>query len=89
MNFISKNELKIDKALFNFINDEVLPGTNIKQDDFWDRFAKVVHELAPINKKLIEKREKSSKKSREGSRRLCRVLGRLWPRSEGRSVRRF
>ena len=43
MNFISKNELKIDKALFNFINEEVLPGTNIKQDDFWNKFAKVVH----------------------------------------------
>jgi malate synthase len=52
MNFISKNELKINQTLFNFINEEVLPGTNIKQDDFWNRFAKVVHELAPINKKL-------------------------------------
>ncbi len=61
MNFISKNELKIDKTLFNFINEEVLPGTNIKQDDFWNKFAKVVHELAPINKKLIEKREKIQK----------------------------
>ncbi len=61
MNFISKNELKINQTLFNFINEEVLPGTNIKQDDFWNRFAKVVHELAPINKKLIEKREKIQK----------------------------
>ena len=55
MKFISKNELKINQTLFNFINEEVLPDTNIKQDDFWNRFAKVVHELAPINKKLIEK----------------------------------
>ncbi len=61
MNFISKNELKINQTLFNFINEEVLPGTDIKQDDFWKRFAKVVHELAPINKKLIEKREKIQK----------------------------
>ena len=61
MKFISKNELKINQTLFNFINEEVLPGTDIKQDDFWKRFAKVVHELAPINKKLIEKREKIQK----------------------------
>ena len=61
MKFISKNELKINQTLFNFINEEVLPGTNIKQDDFWNKFAKVVHELAPINKKLIEKREKIQK----------------------------
>ena len=54
MKLISKNELKINQTLFNFINEEVLPGTDIKQDNFWKRFAKVVHELAPINKKLIQ-----------------------------------
>jgi malate synthase len=61
MKFISKNELKINQTLFNFINEEVLPGTDIVQDDFWSKFANVVHELAPINKKLIEKREKIQK----------------------------
>ena len=61
MKFINKNELKINQTLFNFINKEVLPGTDIKQEDFWKRFAKVVHQLAPINKKLIEKREKIQK----------------------------
>ena len=67
MKFINKNELKINQTLFNFINEEVLPGTNIKQDDFWNRFAKVVHELAPINKKLIEKREKYKNKLTTGT----------------------
>ncbi len=62
MKFISQNDLKINQTLFDFINKEVLPGTDIKQDNFWDKFAKVVHELAPINKKLIEKREKIQKK---------------------------
>ena len=61
MKLINRNELKINQTLFNFINEEVLPGTDIKQDDFWSRFSKVVHELAPINKKLIEKREKIQK----------------------------
>ena len=61
MKLISKNEIKINQTLFNFINEEVLPGTNLKQDDFWSKFANVVHELAPINKKLIEKREKIQK----------------------------
>ena len=61
MKLISKNELKINQTLFNFINDEVLPGTDIVQDDFWSKFANVVHELAPINKKLIQKREKIQK----------------------------
>ena len=62
MKLISQNDLKINQTLFDFINKEVLPGTDIKQDNFWDKFAKVVHELAPINKKIIEKREKIQKK---------------------------
>ena len=57
MSIIVKNSLKINSSLFNFINNEVIPGTNIKSDDFWNNFSKVVHELAPINKNLLNKRE--------------------------------
>jgi len=57
MSVIDKNGLKISSALFKFINEEIIPGTDIKSDDFWDKFEKVVHELAPINKNLIKKRE--------------------------------
>jgi len=57
MNAINKNNLKINKALFDFINNEAIPGTDIDQEDFWSNFEKVVHELAPINKALIQKRE--------------------------------
>ena len=61
MNTIDKNGLKIDSILFEFINNEVIPGTNINIEDFWNNFEKVVHELAPINKSLIEEREKIQK----------------------------
>ena len=62
MNTIEKNGLKISSNLFEFINKEAIPGTNIKIDDFWSKFSKVVHELAPINKSLIDKRESIQKK---------------------------
>ena len=62
MRVIDKNGLKIDAALFEFINNEVLPGTSIKSDDFWNKFEKVIHELSPINKSLIEKRQTIQKK---------------------------
>jgi len=62
MSIIEKNGLKINLTLFDFINKEVLPGTNIIMDDFWTKFEKAVHELAPINKKLIEKRENIQEK---------------------------
>ena len=62
MSIISKNNLKINTSLFNFINEEVIPGTDIQSDEFWAKFDKVVHELAPINKNLLRKREEIQKK---------------------------
>ena len=62
MNIINKNGLKINSTLFEFINNEVMPGTHIKSDIFWSQFEKVVHELAPINKSLLIKREEIQKK---------------------------
>ena len=57
MSFIEKNGLKISSVLFDFVNKEVIPGTDIQPDKFWDGFEKTVHELSPINKRLIKKRE--------------------------------
>ena len=62
MSLTEKNGLKISSKLFDFINNEVIPGTNIKTDEFWESFASNVNELAPINKSLIEKREDIQKK---------------------------
>ena len=57
MKIIDKNELKISSSLFEFINNEAIPGTKIESEDFWAKFSKFVHELAAINKDLINKRE--------------------------------
>ena len=57
-----KNGLKISTDLYNFINNEAIPGTDIKPDNFWKSFEEAVNELAPLNKKLIQKREDIQKK---------------------------
>jgi len=54
---ITKNNLKINSSLFDFINQEAIPGTGIEQNNFWSMFNKAVHELAPLNRLLLEKRE--------------------------------
>ena len=59
---IDKNGLKVSSTLLNFINNEVIPNTNINIDNFWSKFSDVVHELSPVNKALIEKRETIQKK---------------------------
>ena len=62
MKIVDKNGLKVSSILFEFINNEVIPGTKIDADEFWDSFAKAVADLAPINKDLIKKREGLQKK---------------------------
>ena len=62
MSITEKNGLKISTKLLNFINNEVLPGTSIDPERFWSNFEQTVHELAPINKNLIQKREDIQKK---------------------------
>ena len=62
MSITEKNGLKISTKLFDFINNEAIPGTGIKSDNFWNSFGEAVHELAPINKNLIQKREDVQKK---------------------------
>ena len=62
MTIAEKNGLKINTKFMDFVNNEIIPGTNIKSDEFWTNFGKIVHELAPLNKKLIQKREDIQKK---------------------------
>ena len=55
--FIKINNLSVDKILADFIDNELLLGTNVSPKKFWDGFDKVVHELAPKNRELLEIRE--------------------------------
>ncbi len=55
--FIKINTLSVSKDLANFVKDELLPGLEINESQFWEGFDKTVNELAPINKRLLETRE--------------------------------
>ena len=56
------HNLKVSEDLFLFVNDELLKSTDISSDKFWLGFDKAVHELSPINKKLIKKRDDLQKR---------------------------
>ena len=40
MQKIKKGNLKIDSKLVEFIEKEVIPGTDIESEDFWINFGK-------------------------------------------------
>ena len=61
-NYVKVNNLSISEKLLNFVNDELLKDTKISPQKFWSGFDKMVHELAPRNKELIETRKNLQKK---------------------------
>jgi len=61
MKYISQGKLLISAKLLEFVNKDLLPGTNINIEKFWKGFDKTVHELAPRNRELLSVREKMQK----------------------------
>jgi malate synthase len=56
------HNLSVSNKLLNFVNEELLKDTNISSEKFWEGFDRVVHELAPKNKDLLEIRKDLQKK---------------------------
>ena len=59
--YIKIKNLSVSEKLLNFVNNELLTGTKISKENFWNGFDKYVHELSPKNKTLLETREKLQK----------------------------
>ena len=54
---VNAGGLQVDKELYDFINDEALPGTGIAPETFWSGFDGLVHDLAPRNRELLATRD--------------------------------
>ncbi len=49
--------LKVAKILHDFVVDEVIPGTGIEASAFWQGLDRIVHDFAPRNRALLQKRD--------------------------------
>ncbi|GLR78492.1 malate synthase G (plasmid) [Azospirillum oryzae] len=56
-NWIRRGGLEIAQPLYDFINEEALPGTGVDADRLWTGLDQLLHELAPRNKALLDKRD--------------------------------
>jgi malate synthase len=52
------HSLQVATNLYNFVNQEVLPGTGASQDKFWQGFDAIVQDLAPKNIALLAERDR-------------------------------
>ena len=91
--------LEVSSELYRFITDEAIPGTGIDAREFWTAIDVLIHELAPINRELVAKRDvlqekiDSYHKSRSGQphnateyRAFLEEIGYLLPEPQNVSV---
>ncbi|PFG13358.1 malate synthase G [Bacillus sp. es.036] len=57
--------LQVATELYNFINSDVIPGTDVSSDQFWNGFGEIVKDLSPKNKRLLSIREELQQKINE------------------------
>ena len=54
---VQVGSLQVAKVLFDFVNNEAIPGTGIAADKFWAGAEAVINDLAPKNRALLAKRD--------------------------------
>jgi malate synthase len=54
---VSVGNLRVARVLYDFVNNEALPGTDIDPDSFWAGVDKVVADLTPQNQDLLRRRD--------------------------------
>ncbi|NMO00317.1 malate synthase G [Gordonia sp. TBRC 11910] len=54
---VTVHGLQVAPVLYDFVNNEALPGTGVDQDAFWAGAASVINELGPRNRELLAVRD--------------------------------
>jgi len=54
---IQTGGLQVAETLYTFVNQQVIPGTGVTEEQFWSGLDAIVHDLAPKNRTLLAKRD--------------------------------
>ena len=52
------DSIEIDPVLYEFVNQEAIPGSGVDEGEFWRGFASLVRRLAPRNAELLDRRDR-------------------------------
>ncbi|MGN1386094.1 MAG: malate synthase G [Bacillus sp. (in: firmicutes)] len=56
-NYVKAGQLQVAEELYSFVNNEVIPGSGVKEEQFWADFEAIITDLTPINKQLLAERD--------------------------------
>jgi malate synthase len=60
--YLKIGNLQVAQVLYEFINEEAIPGSGVSSEKFWSDLEKIVQDLAPKNKTLLARREEIQNK---------------------------
>lgn len=55
--YLQHGDIKVSGELYQFINEEVLPGIGVENSLFWDGLQQILAEMGPENTQLLEQRD--------------------------------
>ena len=54
---VQLDQIQVDQDLYDFINNEAIPGSGVQAAEFWKGFGALVRSLAPRNAALLHRRD--------------------------------
>ena len=54
---VIRAELAVEDVLVRFVEEQALPGSGVAAAAFWEGFSALVHDMGPVNRALLAKRE--------------------------------
>lgn len=55
--YVEAGGLRAARILYDFVNQEAIPGSGVAPEAFWAGFDRLVHDLVPRNRDLMQKRD--------------------------------
>ena len=49
--------LQVASSIYNLVSEDIIPGTNLSEGDFWHSFAKIIDKFSPLNEALLDERK--------------------------------
>ena len=49
--------LQVARSIYDLVKQDIIPGTGVNMDAFWQSFASIIADLAPKNRELLAKRD--------------------------------
>ena len=59
---VNAGGLQVARILYDFVNNEALPGTGVDAGQFWNEFGRIVADMAPRNRELLKVRDELQEK---------------------------